>query len=252
MQQPAVSTSTPHTAAPSFAGLMAALASPGEKFSSTSQKSGRPWEEDELEDDVATLSYESALRAHSRYRSPDVGFGGGENPLAQGASDLLEMLQAQESRQEPRLESRPDPKQEPERETAPVLTTLLDTPAEGLSGRQKSAAAAAPPDAPHPQLSPFEKSLKDASITIRMSKAECEQLHRRAAEAGLTVSAYLRSCTFEAESLRAMVKETMAQLRSASAQLNPAPARGSWLRRLTLWMGRLLNPWQGNQREARA
>jgi hypothetical protein len=71
-----------------------------------------------------------------------------------------------------------------------------------------------------------ERDLKDSSITIRMSKAECAQLHRRAAEAGLTVSAYLRSCTFEAESLRAMVKDTMAQLRSAQTQpkpANPAP-----------------------------
>jgi hypothetical protein len=55
-----------------------------------------------------------------------------------------------------------------------------------------------------------------------MSQAECAQLHSRAAEAGLTVSAYLRSCTFEAESLRAMVKDTMAQLRSAQTQPKPA------------------------------
>jgi hypothetical protein len=68
-----------------------------------------------------------------------------------------------------------------------------------------------------------ERDLKDSSITIRMSKAECAQLHSRAAEAGLTVSAYLRSCTFEVESLRGMVKDTMAQLRSVTAEANPAP-----------------------------
>jgi len=33
-------------------------------------------------------------------------------------------------------------------------------------------------------------------------------------EAGLTVSAYLRSCTFEAEALRAQVKEALAELRT--------------------------------------
>jgi hypothetical protein len=59
-----------------------------------------------------------------------------------------------------------------------------------------------------------DRNLKSASITIRLSKAECAQLRKRAAEAGLTVSAYLRSCTFEAESLRALVKDTLAQLRS--------------------------------------
>jgi hypothetical protein len=68
-----------------------------------------------------------------------------------------------------------------------------------------------------------EQNLKRASITIRLSRSESAQLHQRAAEAGLTVSAYLRSCTFEVESLRAQVKETLAQLRSATA--NPPPAQ---------------------------
>ena len=81
-----------------------------------------------------------------------------------------------------------------------------------------------------------------------MSKAECAQLHRRAAEAGLTVSAYLRSCTFEAESLRAMVKEAMAQLRSAAAGQQPAPtsAGPQWRKR----MMRLFGPPQGDRRIA--
>jgi predicted DNA binding CopG/RHH family protein len=77
----------------------------------------------------------------------------------------------------------------------------------------------------------LERNLKSASITIRLSKAESAQLRRRAAEAGLTVSAYLRSCTFEAESLRALVKDTLAQLRSAPVQDKRVPvdtARRSW------------------------
>jgi hypothetical protein len=82
-----------------------------------------------------------------------------------------------------------------------------------------------------------ERDLKNSSITIRMSKAECAQLHSRAAEAGLTVSAYLRSCTFEAESLRAMVKDAMAQLRSAQTQAKPdrpaAPRRSRFGRQAT-------------------
>ncbi len=74
----------------------------------------------------------------------------------------------------------------------------------------------------------LERNLKSASITIRMSTSECEQLRKRAAEAGLTVSAYLRSCTFEAESLRALVKETLAQLRpeaqkKKAGRLRPSP-----------------------------
>ncbi len=94
-----------------------------------------------------------------------------------------------------------------------------------------------------------ERDRKCASITIRMSKAECERLHQRAAEAGLTVSAYLRSCTLEAEALRAQVKAALAELRSAHAPerkfehhseahsvsgiKEPAQSpRQSWLRRI--------------------
>lgn len=228
MQQAAASTSTPSSTASSFAGLLAALASPGDRSSSTGRKDTPPWENDDLGDDIATLSYESALRAHTRYRSP----GAGENLLAQGASDLLDMLR--------------------EDEQVRASAAAVEPSAEGLNASQTTAAAAVEPEARRPHLPPFERSLKDASITIRMSKAECAQLHRRAAEAGLTVSAYLRSCTFEAESLRAMVKETMAQLRSASAQPKLAPARDSWLRKLGQWLGRQLNPWQDHQRVARA
>jgi hypothetical protein len=102
---------------------------------------------------------------------------------------------------------------------------------------------------------PPERNLKDASITIRMSKAECTQLHRRAAEAGLTVSAYLRSCTLEAESLRAMVKDALAQLRSETIQTKPAtPAtrRRSLLGRFTRRLAGLLTSWHNSQRAARA
>ena len=217
----------PSSAAPSFAGLLAALASPADRPSTAGRGDTPPWENDELADDIATLSYESALRAHSRYRSSEAGLGGGENPLAQGASNILEML----------------------REDGLVPAT--EPPAEGLSASPATTAAALP-EANRPLFPPFERNLKDASITIRLSKAECAQLHHRAAEAGLTVSAYLRSCTFEAESLRAMVKETLAQLRSATAPMNPAPARNSWWNRLAGWIARLLNPWQGHQRVARA
>jgi hypothetical protein len=84
----------------------------------------------------------------------------------------------------------------------------------------------------------FRQKLKDASITVRMNQTECAQLRQRAAEAGLTVSAYLRSCAFEVESLRALVKDTMSQLKSATAPEQIAlsapasPTGRSWLSRL--------------------
>jgi hypothetical protein len=44
----------------------------------------------------------------------------------------------------------------------------------------------------------------------------------------------------------------MAQLHSASAPMDPAPDRDSWWHRMAEWMARLLTPWQGSQRVARA
>jgi hypothetical protein len=78
-----------------------------------------------------------------------------------------------------------------------------------------------------------EQNRKTASVTIRMSQAECAQLKTRAAEAGLTISAYLRSCTFEAEALRAQVKQALVELRAASSDENPPaqPQETQWPRR---------------------
>lgn len=114
-----------------FAGMLATVSDP-------------PWNDDGLAEDVATISYEHALRTHGRSHS--------------GAPEKV-----------------PDP-------TAPPMDS---------------------------------KRLKTASITIRLSAAECAQVRQRAAEAGLTVSAYLRSCALEVESLRAEVKEMMGRLRSS-------------------------------------
>lgn len=104
---------------------------------------------------------------------------------------------------------------------------------------------------PVPVATSGKRERKCASITIRMSQAECEQLRERAAEAGMTISAFLRSCTFEAETLRAQVKEALAELRRAPAPQAPVvpasemqvlntahraePTRGQrlgWLRRI--------------------
>jgi hypothetical protein len=53
--------------------------------------------------------------------------------------------------------------------------------------------------------------------TIRLTAAENELLHTRAAESGLAVSAYIRSCVLEVESLRAQVKQMMTEMRSTPA-----------------------------------
>jgi predicted DNA binding CopG/RHH family protein len=223
MQQQVATTTPP--ASTSFAGLLAALAAPaqspgasGDGSLPAGSKSG--WSDDGLEDDIATLSYERALRAHARYRNP-------EQPVVQSAG----LGQAKTD------------------ELPLAASTAVPRTATQSAIR---AAVDARPEADLSLKTPYEQNLKSASITIRMSKVECAQLHRRAADAGLTVSAYLRSCTFEAESLRAMVKDTMAELRLAKAHakpVEPEPPRQSWLRG---WLARLFSPWHGTPRVARA
>jgi hypothetical protein len=155
--QEAIAGSSPQTAN-GFAELLASLAA--------AKPTELPaWNDEELSQDVATLSYDGALRAHARYKAAD--------------------------------EKQPD-------------------------------------------AAPSEHERKCASVTLRMSKAECEQLRVRAAEAGLTVSAYLRLCAFEADSLRAQVKGALAELRrtptpEAITANNGESSRGSrrgWLRRM--------------------
>jgi predicted DNA binding CopG/RHH family protein len=87
------------------------------------------------------------------------------------------------------------------------LASQSETPQRSqVRGSLRQAAAAA---------STSERDRKCASVTIRMSQEECERLRERAVEAGMTISAYLRSCTFEAEALRAQVKQALTELRSA-------------------------------------
>ncbi len=127
-----------------------------ESFTSSAEKTNGMWNDDALLDDVATISYEQALRSHSRVP-----------PAASLPMD------------ESRSATAPADKQ-----TLPVAS---------------------------------EKKRKTASITMRLTQAEETQLHERAAAAQLSVSAYLRSCIFEAESLRAQVKEALARMSAAAA-----------------------------------
>jgi hypothetical protein len=127
--------------------------------------------------DVATLSYEKALRTHARYHAVD--------PIEDSAHDG------------------------PNASADPAVTQPQAPPSGDIAAG---------------------KVLKEASITIRLSREEDAQLRRRAAEAGLTVSAYIRSCTFEAESLRALVKDTLTQFRAGHEAPQPEkPDRRRWL-----------------------
>lgn len=156
--------------------------------------------DDGLEDDVATISYEQALRTHAR-RRPAAALGLPFEPFAAMAE---------------------------EPETAASVSPEIGYAAEPSAGKQpatESVSGWAPGigDAAARNNPVLAASRKAASITIRLTKAECEQVHERATAAGLTASAYLRSCLFEAENLRAQVKEALEQFRAAAPD-EPAAA----------------------------
>jgi len=151
----------PSPSSQGFAGLFASLASPRSGVASSTPELSF----DDFGDDVVTLSYERALRNHSRYKPSDA------------ADWTLPKTTNRESGDAPEA---PSP-------TADLgdESTLADTTATlKLAGDR-------------------DRDLRSTSVTIRLSSAESARLHQRASEAGVTVSAYLRSCTFEADALRA-------------------------------------------------
>jgi len=81
-----------------------------------------------------------------------------------------------------------------------------------------------------------EKKPRTASITIRVTAEEQIRLQERALAAGLSVSAYLRSCIFETEALRSQVKIALEQMQTASSQttsiLSDKKASPKWRMRL--------------------
>jgi len=249
--------SAPSPASTSFAGILATLTSPAQTSKASADGSFPPrrkpapsWNDDDLAEDVATLSYESALKAHARYRPSQVS----DRSLTQPADSepfCYEEASSAASAPCPVILSDPEHR-EGESKDLHYFAERVGNQA-SLKATASQELRATPVQEPSfSQTAPFDRNLKNASITIRMSKVECAQLHRRAAEAGLSVSAYLRSCTFEVESLRAMVKDTLAQLRSVTTQAKPANPAPSRLRSLTPWLCNLLTPWHSSQRIARA
>jgi hypothetical protein len=176
------SSAAPSTSSRSFAGLLA-------DFAATDKKPPAR-DLDFLEEDVASLSYEQALRGRMRFDPP------------------------------PRLtEAEPNPVT-----VAPRSQLRAEPAANGVVRLNPSAPTVTTP-------SPLQSRRRSSSVTVRLSAPESERLHLRAAEAGLTVSAYLRSCAFEVESLRAEVKSTLAKLRPGSAPSRITPEANTSARR---------------------
>lgn len=151
---------------------------------------------DGLADDVATISYEQALRSHARTRPAPPAEQTGPAERASVDGDLPPRKPPQSVRI---AEWVPDSDAHPYE-----MSEAGEEPARGAADQDNR---------------------KAASVTIRLTRAERAQLHQRAAEAGLTISAYLRSCVLEAETLRAQVKEALAQLRQNPAAGEKKPVQ---------------------------
>jgi hypothetical protein len=184
-------------ASSSFASLLASLAVP--------KGPDAAFDDSNLAPDVASLSYESALRAHARYRVAD--------PVPASASTDLPAVPRSLSEF---LEILPQTACDDLPEHEPFGHNSFGHDPSGHDSFEDDS-----PYRPSPQPrrdSPAQnQALRSASVTVRFSAEESARLRRRAAEAGLTLSAYLRSCTFEVESLRAQVKQTLAEMRSSEA-----------------------------------
>ena len=203
MQPPAPSQPAPSR--PSFAGLLATLARP----QPDTRADGPLWNSSDFGEDVATLSYERALRTHARYRPAN------RAPDRTPDRDLNRDLNRDLDRDLDRdlAQAGPFPTQPDGAESHPHGDAGIGKDVAG-SGVAASAAVAIDASPGLETSATRDRNLRSASVTIRMSEVECARLHRRAAEAGLTVSAYLRSCAVEAETLRAQVKQALAELKT--------------------------------------
>ncbi len=197
----------------SFASLLAGLASP---------ERAADWPGGELEDDVATISYEKALRAHTRTRAAE--------PLPDEA----------EAGPQPVADRPPaiDPRFTPSGRKPPVSVRISEWVPSGV-------AAPEPHTAPPAHTTALLASRKSASVTVRLTAEENEKLHERATAAGLTASAYLRSCLFETEILRTQVKEALEQFRTAADPAAKKPVQAAAEHSAQTRRSGLLSRWLG-------
>jgi hypothetical protein len=155
--------------------------------------------------DTAFFSYESALRAAVRFpaHEPD---GDGAAPHEWARSAANDDAQGEEGAQD----------------GMPQYQMPVDR---AVFARSATASGSVTAQSPASEALGAKRS---ASVTLRLSAAECAQLKQRAAEAGLTLSAYVRSCTFEAEALRAQVKQALKELRGQQRGNQDGDLRGDW------------------------
>lgn len=198
-----------------FAGLLAKM--------SSSERNARTWlaENDDpaMQDEIIPLSYEQALKKHARRPTPAQT----TERIDRVASLLAETLA---ERREHSAANVDQPKTIEPKKTFPASEIEWDSKEFQQDTLTLNTASVHVPVA---------NETKAVSITLRMSQQEAAQVRKRAADAGLTMSAYIRSCVCEAELLRAQVKTALIEMRQASEHKNTNvthPANRPWWNRL--------------------
>ena len=173
-----------------------------------------------LEDGLASVSYERALRTHSRYKpeteAPKIAAESiaplptPQSPIPQNVAPIIETPDnAFQDDPGPNLDPGPDFYQSIEQPLAPDPS---EQPNPGsLPSRTQLILNAS--------LATRQLELKQCTISVRLNRAESEILRLRAAESGMTISAYIRSCVLEADQLRAQVKMALAELRAKTIEM---------------------------------
>lgn len=196
---------------------------------------------------VRELTYEEALRS-SRYRWP----GNDREPARKKTEQDAPVAKA--GAKQPTASARKKTAAAVARED--VEREVKKVRSKAAAGSGKSEAKSAPE--PQPEAKPaFREVLssqvmvaepadisaeagRQLAISIRLAPAERALIKIRAAEAGLTTSAYIRQCALEVEELRAQVREMIARMeRGGTAGAVPLATYtpgffARWFRRLFL------------------
>jgi predicted DNA binding CopG/RHH family protein len=184
-------------------------------------------------DGIREISYEEALRS-SRYRRPAASGRPlsplASEPLAQAAAEVpaspsaeSKLQSAKPKRAVESIGAKTPAKRKSKTQLMPQFREVLEKHIEPSAHIARTAKTTS--------LEP-----RQVSLSVRLSASDQATIKLRAAEAGISASAYMRQCALDVEQLRAQVKETIA-LMQRTATTAPAPVVVrvpgivAWLRR---------------------
>lgn len=132
------------------------------------------------------------LTTHSRVGSPGAAQAPAESALPRG----------RRARTSSPSKAASSPARQPATHSSPVRAAALDSASSSLRVTDS-----------------LMLDFKRTTVSVRLSEQESDRLRQRAAESGMSVSAYMRSCVLEAEQLRLQVKQALAEMRARTGEM---------------------------------